>query len=191
MKREILKLKVPKIDFDRVGRDPGKWLAYAGHLLAAAELLWLPISKGLDGYRATRSSRTREQAADFEQQVRYRGPFFLLAGLAVEVALKALIVQGAIAASPSQGVKDILRLFPSSPHNLKELAKRARLTPTPSEDALLERLSRWIRWAGRYPIPLNPGEADFERTTRDCDYDEVRAFIRRTQREFARRGNTP
>jgi hypothetical protein len=178
--REIIKLKARKVDYATAGNDPERWQAVSSHLLATAQLVWQPIAEGITGYRNTRDTvRTPAQTAALEARVRYRGPFFLLAGLAVENQLKALIVRRAIATNPSCTTRDILQQFPKKNHDLVQLAARAGVVLTNGEERLLERLAHWIRWAGRYPIPKHEPDTAFERTTRECDLEDIERLIRK------------
>jgi hypothetical protein len=63
------------------------------------------------------------------------------------------------------------------PPRLVLLAECAGVTLTPNTRELLNRLSAFVQWAGRYPIPMKEEQADFERTTRDADLEDVQRFI--------------
>ena len=159
MPKRILKLKARSVVRSTAGIDPERWRSVAGHLLAAARLLWQPVAEGIQRFHSKRDTpRTETETAALEELVRYRGPFFVLAGLAVENQLNTVIVQRKINAGPCT-VDDVLKLFPTSPHNLRFLAKRAQVVLSSSESTLFDRLSQFVKWAGRYPIPLNESDA--------------------------------
>jgi hypothetical protein len=187
MAQQILKLKARRIDFDAFGTDPERWSATASHLLATARLAWQQIAEGMAGYRATMAAaRTAAQTAALEERVRYRGPFFLLAGLAIENQVKALIVARQISSGEKpRSAREVLNLFPNGKHqhNLVRLAGCAQVQLSDPECTLLTRLSSFVMWAGRYPIPKNESDARFERTTGECDLREVEQLIEKLRRE--------
>jgi hypothetical protein len=57
------------------------------------------------------------------------------------------------------------------------LAEWAKVPLTANTRALLERLSAFVQWAGRYPIPMQEARASFERTTRENDLEDIQRFI--------------
>jgi len=182
MARQILKLKRPPVPFD-AATDPERWQNEHRRLLDAARLLWQPIAEGIQGFRDTRRGRTQEQRILFEGKLRYFAPFFLLAGLSVENALKALIIRSAIATgAPPRNGAAALGLFPTQGHSLLDLARCARVSLSSGERKLLERLSVFVTWAGRYPIPKRASQAGFERTTRECDLEDIERFVERVNR---------
>jgi hypothetical protein len=179
MSPRITKVKRPDVDLS-YGVNPQVWRAVAKRLLAAARLVWPPLAEALQGYADTREERTPAQARQFADQMEYFAGFFVLAGLAVENALKAHLLEGKIAAGEViPAGTGVIRLFPDKAHDLVLLADWAKLTLTPGETRLLARLSEYVLWAGRYPIPKNAKNATFQRDTRDRDLKEIEAFIAR------------
>jgi hypothetical protein len=185
-RREILKLKTRPVDFES-GTYGEAWRAVAGDLLATARLVWQSISDGMAGYRATRGRpRTGAEIKALELKVRHRGSFFLLAGLAIENQLKGVIVQREIAEGRAPlNSHDVLSLFPKKQHDLVRLAERAKVEIGPY-GKMLARLSCFVQWAGRYPIPKKEIEARFDRTTRETDLEDIEAFFARVDGEFRR-----
>jgi len=190
MPRQIIKLKRPHVDFDATGIDPHAWRTVAQQLLDGAKLLWNPIAEGIQGYARTRGGRTADEQTAFEKQVAYYRPFFTIAGFAIENELKALIIhREAVAGHPPQTAKDALKLFQNGKrtrqHDLVALAARAGLHQLAAgEQTMLERLTQFVRWAGRYPIPLTAPETNFARTTRECDLEDLVRFMEKLEREF-------
>jgi hypothetical protein len=77
--------------------------------------------------------------------------WYLLTGMAVEDILKGLIVARDGIELDDRGR---LRLpWPAPGHNLILLAANASVELTEEERQLVERLSEFVLWAGRYPIP--------------------------------------
>jgi hypothetical protein len=70
----------------------------------------------------------------------------MLAGMMIETLAKAVLVER----------NQIVRISELKNHNLKELVVAAGYSPNPEEIVFLDRLSEFVRWAGRYPVPLKP-----------------------------------
>jgi hypothetical protein len=70
----------------------------------------------------------------------------MLAGMMIECYAKAVLVE-------RKKLKELSRL---KNHNLREAVKIAGYSPTAEEAAFLGRLSEFVRWAGRYPVPWKP-----------------------------------
>jgi hypothetical protein len=180
---QVLKAKRRRINVDDYATNPQEWRTTARRLLMGARLLWDPLSECLRDYAATRDGRSRKDTRRLEEQLEYFGGFFLLAGLAVENGLKARIVERAHAEERMLvTVADVFKLFPPKHHDLVALADSAKVTLSPAEGRLLQRLSMFVQWAGRYSIPTPKRVADaatFRRETRPRDWQEIEAFIRR------------
>jgi len=67
-------------------------------------------------------------------------PGLMLAGIAIEAMVKALVVQG-------QGA------------GFRDLADRAHITLSPEESTLLKELEQFVVWRARYPIPRTQAHA--------------------------------
>ena len=177
MPRQILKLKRPAVRIDDA-KDPETWRIVGRRLLKGAKLAWQPLVESVEGFKRTRAGRTADETREFTEQADYFSPFFVLAGLAVENFLKARIVERRLADGVvfSSGM-DVLREFPTKAHDLVKLARLANPTVPPRTEALLKRLSEYVTWAGRYPIPLKASDASIERITRENDLEDIEAFI--------------
>jgi len=101
--------------FERMQSLPLYWLNSAEDLGRAAEVLW----------------RARES--------HFSGPYQLMAGLALELLFKAILVAK--------------RRPPPTIHDLERLSEVAGVAYTPDQAGLLRILSHAIRWYGRYPVP--------------------------------------
>ena len=177
MPKTIVKLKRPAI---RIGdaKDPRAWRTVGTRLLDGARVVWRPLDDALQGFKRTAGRRTETERREFSRQAEYFGPFFVLAGLAVENHLKARIPERRLAAGlPVPDGTAVVNLFPRKHHDLILLAHAAGVVLTPGTRALLERLSAFALWAGRYPIPKKAADAVFERTTRETDLREIEDFI--------------
>jgi hypothetical protein len=182
----VTKVKRPPVTFDQA-RDPDAWRKVSQRLLDSARLIWRShLDRGLTGYASTRAGRTPEQEAAFAADMQHFGAFFVLAGLAVENAIKARLLRNVLASGAV--INDLIDLDNavwikgSRGHNLVELARRseARLILSEGERDLLERLARYVKWAGRYPFPNHKNDdLAFRRTTRDRDLQDIERFIAR------------
>ena len=76
--------------------------------------------------------------------------YMMLTGFALENAVKALLVK-----NRPELVKRGKRLrWPDDGHNLRSLFDEARVSFSATEGDLLDRLTEFVRWRGRYPSPL-------------------------------------
>jgi len=179
----VTKVHRPPVDFADA-KTPEAWRKVSQRLLDSARLVWVPLKQGLAGYAATRNARTPEQSAEYAALMEHFGAFFVLAGLAVENAIKARLLERAIARGETintlADLKQIVGAKPGKGHNLVDLATQpeAGLVLKPGEIELLGRLATFVKWAGRYPFPNHDKDAvDERRTTRDRDLVDVEDFI--------------
>jgi len=122
--------------FEERGRDPSAWAAHAFSLGDGARLFWSYVDTAHD-------PETKAERYGFMLMA------MMLAGLAIEVLAKALIVRE----TPQLVVGGELKLRGAVSHDLIALIARAKLPVTPVERAVLSELSGFVRFAGRYPIP--------------------------------------
>ena len=128
---------IQKRSFEAATESPGAWLLSAIQLRAAAQRLdW-----------RTHPVEQTENAVSFIREYR------MLIGLSIENLLKGLIVMVRLESSAHPPLpSDCLN------HKLNLIAKRSELSEwniTEDEIQLLQDLSAYIEWAGRYPIPNN------------------------------------
>jgi hypothetical protein len=79
----------------------------------------------------------------------------MLLGYAIECALKGLWVKSGhkiVAVGKYVGVAG------TKDHDLTQLARAVGFSPTAAEANVLRRLSKFVRFAGRYPVSRTPGE---------------------------------
>lgn len=133
MKRRTPDPRSPKAVWDEqhqlLAALPFTWVLKADELLAAFELL------------------VATEAESQSHGPRLSGVAYMLAGFAVEVLIKGVLIQN------GSGL-DSKGRFELDSHDLLKLADRAALVLTEEEGRLLERLQEFLTWAGRYPIPL-------------------------------------
>jgi hypothetical protein len=121
--------------FEKRARDPHAWHGYALILRDGARLLWGHVDAARD---------------DAEKSDRFGLTFvaLMLAGLAIEVLAKALLVQQ----DPAIG-----KTFHGDKwHDLVALVTKVKLKITRIEREELRQLTGFVKFAGRYPIPTGP-----------------------------------
>lgn len=147
------------IDYRRKSKDPAAWFSVGFTLYFAAHVLWDRLRPALHAWQPG-ANLTAEQ----ELALRLRGPFAMLAGMAIEDMLKGAIVQ---AMPPSH------RAVPPRGHNLVEFSELAKITWDDSQIDLLKRLTTFIVWAGRYPVALTERSSQAPRSLKDTDYATI------------------
>ncbi|MFX1689282.1 hypothetical protein PWR05_32870 [Paraburkholderia sp. A2RI-6] len=130
--------------------DPKSWIDTATELACTLNYLRTPA---IDFFKATRS--TLGQALPMNKRV--HGCYLMIAGFVAENLLKAIVAK----AASSQGTVDPTDLLKEiKTHNLLKLAAKAGMPVTDSGRELLQRLTYFAVWAGRYPTPVSV--ADFK-----------------------------
>lgn len=133
-----------QVAFDAKSTSSASWAIEALRLKRAAEILFAAYSAA--GDRMLRdSSSAVEESSDLQMIV----PASLLYGLALENLLKARIIEQK---RPRPG--ELGGLFGGgSGHSLVHLASDSGLTLSDEERDLANRLTYFVEWAGRYPVP--------------------------------------
>ena len=127
---------------EHLGNSPHAWLTWVDTLAQAAKQL--------------RQRRTPATLPDGEEvMIMSDAVCAMLLGYAFEFALKGLWVK--------QGNKIVsggkLQKIPGGEsHQLLRLAGKVGITATPEEFDALNRLTPFVRFAGRYPVSVNPEE---------------------------------
>jgi hypothetical protein len=128
--------------------DPRQWISCGENLLAAASMFESQLREYWGKTTTERKSREKFLRANM-----------MLAAFALENVLKALIVQEHRdeLATEFDRKKELPHILKT--HDLCRLAERARLRlAEDGTSALLQRLTRYSVWAGRYPVPLSPDD---------------------------------
>ncbi len=113
---------------------PVVWRDTARELERATVILWNQWKRDV--------SKLTHGASGSSLPVCLTRPTALLAGLTIEGLLKAAIVDRGQPAPRT--------------HKLTHLAREAQVGLSKDEKDLLVRLEAFVRWAGRYPVPLKP-----------------------------------
>ncbi len=125
-------------------RSGATWGLAAHRLKQAGDVVFDRFRQDAD--RVVREEVVATQAEFTEMPM----PASLLYGLALENLLKAIIIDR----EPTTAAGGLPRQFRGpSGHNLPSLAKRAGLDLSQEEKDLARRLTAYVEWAGRYPVP--------------------------------------
>ncbi|MCH8501557.1 MAG: hypothetical protein LAT77_06560 [Aliidiomarina sp.] len=157
------------------------WFTQANQMLAAAEVLF-----------CTMSSRYSEMETSVGC---HKGSMFLL-GIALENAFKGVVAsQGKLIVGGAR--IDTKKSFPGCKnHNLSDLAKLISLETNQTEKELLQRLSIYTIWAGKYGTPLSEAEyTDAQgrqhQSTRDFEIAKNLIFELRARSDFDAQSGWP
>jgi hypothetical protein len=129
--------------YEVTGQAPDAWLMEATFLKRAADLVRLELTKV---FTAFPDGFTAHRRPPFEDIALFN-PYMLLSGLAFENLTKGIIV----GRNPGVVTPEKFKL---KDHNLRKLAKQVTPTLSKNELDLLDRLTAFVEWAGRYPIHL-------------------------------------
>jgi len=130
--------------FELKAKSPASWVLQARRLKRAADLLFAAY---VSDHRKMQEDCSPLDLTNLE----IAGPATLFCGLAFENLLKAAIIK-ADGASIENGK---LKKWPGTGHNLIALADAARIKLTRKQRNLLSRLTAYVEWGGRYPIPMS------------------------------------
>lgn len=160
----------------RGGESPYAWLFMAQSLERATELLWNQYGEDM------RNLEHAKVGDAFPSEV--ARPAMLLASLTVENLLKGACVA-------KEPAFDLNHEFHLKTHKLLDLAGRANIVLNEDEQDLVERLESFLKWAGRYPIPLSyedmrprtqpAGGFSTLAVVRGTDIDVWRKLVRKVQ----------
>ena len=140
-----------KNQFNKIG-GPVNWF-YIGQLLKhSADVIFGEFEKGWQAFLAA-----KDEPQTFEQLRQWR-VYMFLSGLALENILKGIwvardkkiIQDGKFSAQTKKGLHSLNWLV-NQINNLSPPSDQISLNQ--DEELLLEELTTFIRWAGRYPIP--------------------------------------
>ena len=129
--------------YKRLEQSPSWWHNKASDLHASAGVLWVSMD---DKNRDT----IRDQigfSRGFDLRVACSSVCYMLWGLSFELLFKSLLVVNKI------------KVPPPNTHNLCDLAEKGIFQLSKEEKEVLNILSLYIVWQGKYPIPLK--EKDF------------------------------
>ena len=181
-------------------RDHAAWLRTGRSLIASADLLWPKLQATWDQMSAdsaaAKEAYERGGPVELIRVVQQRKPlpitvltdhagfgasYLLMAGYGVENLLTAIRVKRlAIEGKPIAFGGGADRI-PKSHSNYVEMAEAEQIGQlSDREKSVLRRLSLFVRWAGRYPVSIEPPPLDeWDRYVDKTDKDDVDAHCRR------------
>ena len=133
------------------------WINKAFDLKWSAWVIWLGIENNTELLELWFSRW-------FDSRIACFNSFIMLFGLSLELLLKGIIVQN-------------WWISPNS-HKLKNLSEKAKIDYNKSDIELLNLLSEWIMWYGKYPTPIKEDEYDnFLKTSKEYFWEEKWYFF--------------
>lgn len=122
--------------------DPSGWARHARRSKRVGDLVMQRFSNASDLVIAGKVN-----AVDLADDLELLPHATYQYGNAIENLLKGVILKRIV--PPLSEISAVI----DGPHDLVELAKRAHVALSPTERDLLRRMSKFVEWAGRYPIP--------------------------------------
>jgi len=182
-------------------RDHTAWFGTGRTLLNAADLIWRErIQPGFDHMAQRRADLLRAfKAGEIQAERRglpafqaeplvgvlelsgYCNVYMLTAGYAVENFLKAVRVKRLVLSGRPVNFGGEPDGLPTSHTSYATVAKAELDTLTEADQELLGRLSLFVDWAGRYPVPIQPAPLSEVngRSTKAEDYRAVQDVCQR------------
>ncbi len=136
--------------FQQSASEPEMWLREGLRLCRAADHLFGLFCADLNQL-VNQLGREDVSPLDFPN-LELDGAASLLYGLALENLFKGLIIQGGASVIANWRI----RFGGGSGHNLVSLAAKAPVSLSADEEDLVRRLTRYVEWAGRYPVAKSP-----------------------------------
>ncbi|MCC6744376.1 MAG: hypothetical protein IT175_11000 [Acidobacteria bacterium] len=126
-----------------IGRDPSQWVAQSRYLKIAADAL-LPQLR--DAF-----SKPPTLPGNRERQLALYQAYMLQAGLAVENAVKAVVIASTPSLVTATGCSKVI---PEGHGHGFAAAIQRYIAVSEDERSFLTRLEECVLWSSRYPIPL-------------------------------------
>jgi len=140
--------------FEIFGRITDDWLLDAARLKQAANVILAAIK--VSEPHPYSADLLRGKGEPLTDKNDWLTPVYMfLAGASLESLVKAILIGRDMGYVKATQVKSTL-----ATHNLRHLLNLARFDLTTDQEDLVDRLSEWIMWAGRYPVPKNANPAD-------------------------------
>lgn len=137
------------IEFSNRLIDTSLWIRNAEELQAAAAILETDIRLYWSECQVKGKHVTHVSNRKYVQ-----GPYSMLMAYVIENYFKAFLIHRDVDLQRNRWAPTLPTYIKT--HNLVKLANECKVTLDLSEEELLKRLSRFSKWAGRYPIPSGP-----------------------------------
>jgi len=129
---------------ERVKKYSNYWFNRSSDLKGTAAALWIAAG---DKSFCTNVVQKCGFASGFSIPMVVSEPFLMICGMSLELFFKAVAMEKGVAINMSH-------------HDLRKHAKIAELKYSTQDSELLEILSHYVSWAGRYPTPKSDSEYD-------------------------------
>ena len=139
-----------KTTFESIGQSPHTWLSSASQLKRAADLVAAELRNILSVYPYGRAS--------YHDLVLFNS-YMLLAGLSIENLTKGILIGRHPEAINSDKFDLKAMVSGQGGHDLVGLATQVDIPYNASERSLLTRLTKFVVWAGKYPIHTKAKES--------------------------------
>ncbi|MBP0725946.1 hypothetical protein J5Y03_12265 [Bacillus sp. RG28] len=140
--------------FIRNASYPITWEITAMELKKSADILFkevkIEFEKNLQ--RVSKPiDESKDEKLELDDLLSVSRSYMLLSGFAIENLLKAIAIKG----NPELYVDDENKKLTDLNHNLNKLVDKLNISVNSEEKEILEKLSEYVYWAGRYPTPIN------------------------------------
>lgn len=144
--------------FTLQGRESGCWFWSAHGLITAADLIYGQFLSGSEAARkatdtlsSDSTAPTLDRLCDAISEVQLGPVSVMLLGFAIENTCKGILIERNPDLVEDATLKKELRS-----HDLPRLVTACGFVPETHQAKSLSFLSEYVRWAGRYPIPVTP-----------------------------------
>ena len=154
MADDMSQMKRSKL-FEHMATSPHLWFAEAAGLMRAAYVLWDYHQRRRDNEKRIASGNVGKDALVDISTDRFVSSYMLLAGFAIENAVKGLIIS-------QQEVPANLQCLPNEVlgHDLRKMFATAGIQLDAKDELLIEALHEAIIWKGRYHTPKRVNSID-------------------------------
>jgi hypothetical protein len=152
------------------------WYIKAHDLFSAANILKVSIQQELNNELNDESQGLRITL----NSTNLSNSYMLLIGFAVEVFLKGIFIS-----REPHNQASLNKMFRLS-HNLKDLVSYLEINVTASEEEIINRLTNYTIWDGRYPTPKKESEFSNVRGVflYNTDFRTIDSLIKKLETEF-------
>ena len=157
-----------KLEYARRVLDSKRWLNLAEDLIDTIKALEPLVRKRWNDFDNMKGS---------VRSLMIQKTLFLLIGLAVENLLKSRIVKynRRVLQREIHRTGKLPHILART-HNLRTYAQSAKISLTRNDQRILCRLSRAVRWSGRYPFPSSYKDWNSDNYS-ESDLDEMKVFV--------------
>ncbi len=159
-------------------KSPVVWYLWSERLFRAGEIIFNLCKDDLN-------KLFKEGFDSSHKNLNLVGVDMLLFGYAIENCLKAVVIKENPEVVESNKIK-----WGQDGHDLLKFAEKIRLSKLEEYKEILHRLTQYIRWAGRYPIPKN--KEDMSRlipVSNEFEIEQLRKIMKECQVKIGLEGS--